>query len=346
MTGQKTSHAILAKARAMYGKRITTTQYEELLRCRTVGEVAGFLKGSTHFSQALSSVAETTVHRGQLESLLRRYAFEEYHKLYRYNIGHNKDLIHYFVVREEIVELLRMVLLLKANSQKNFILDLPGHLIHRTHIDLIAIAKVESYQELIEVLGEGEYAKILRRFLPEAGQPLNYVAIEHAFHEHLYQRLFKMIDNRYHGAEAKEFRALISAYIELHNLTHIYRGVVYLKMPQELLVQSLHLHRFKLTPAQLDGLCQATTKEEFLQVFYKTYYHRRYPLPETDYFEHYTDGIFHRICQHALHFTTSSEIAFYAYWNLHRNEQKNIVSVIEGIRYNVEDNEIRQLLIL
>lgn len=341
------SNAILAKARAMYGKRITRSQYDEMLRCKSVSEVAGYLKSHTHYGTSLAGIAESSVHRGQLEDLLRRTAFDDYNKLYRYQIGDHKDLFHYFVVEEEIVEILRMVLLLKADNAKSFILDLPGHLISRTHINLMEIAKVTSYKELVQVLGDGEYSAILKRFQPVSDDTtLDYVGIEHAFYTHLYNRLYAMIDRNYRGSEAQEFRALLSAKLELLNITHIYRAVSYLNMPKEDLVKSLYLHYDKLTHRQLDELCDAKNQKEFLDAFHKTYYQRRYPLEQIDYFEHYADSIFYQLCRHALHFTASSEIAFYTFLSLRGTEQSNIINIIEGIRYQVPENDIKQLLIL
>lgn len=341
------SNAILAKARAMYGKRITRAQYDEMLHCKTVSEVAGYLKAHTHFSTALSGISETAIHRGQLEDLLRRTAFDEYNKLYRYQTGGSKDLFYYFVVEEEIIEILRMVLLLKADNAKSFILDLPGHLISRTPIDWMAVANVTSYKELIEVLEDGEYVRILKRFQPESDDStLDYVGIEHAFYTHLYERLYTMARKNYREDEANEFRALLNAKLELLNITHIYRADTYLNMPKDVLVKSLYLYYDKLTRRQLEELCDAKNQKEFMDIFQKTYYHRRYPLEQTDYFEDYADSIFYGLCRHALHFTTSSEIAFYAFLSLRRIEQSNLTNIIEGIRYQVPESEIKTLLIL
>lgn len=340
------SNAILAKARAMYGKRVTAQQYDELLKCKTVAEVATYLKRNTHFGLALSAISENNVHRGQLENILRRTAFDEYYKLYRYQVGESKDLFHYFVVEEEIVEILRMVLLLKAGTPNSFILDVPGHLISRTHIDLISIARVTSYDELIQVLGEGEYSRILKRFRPEDGEAnLDYTGIEHALYGFLYRRLFNMANNYYSKADGTEFGQLLKIKLELLNLVHIYRNVVFLKTPKEALVGSLFHYHSKLTTAQIDALCEARSEKEFFQIFQQTYYYRNYPIDQTDYFEHYTASIFYKLCRHELYFTTSSEIAFYAYLSLHDTEQRNITNIIEGTRYQVPEAQIKSLLI-
>ena len=71
------SNVILAKARAMYGRRLTRTNYRELLECRSVSEVAAYLKNQTSYGTVLAGVNENDIHRGQLEVRLRQKLFED-----------------------------------------------------------------------------------------------------------------------------------------------------------------------------------------------------------------------------------------------------------------------------
>ena len=41
--------AIATKARAMYGARVTAADYEELIKKRSVGEAAAYLRDNTHY---------------------------------------------------------------------------------------------------------------------------------------------------------------------------------------------------------------------------------------------------------------------------------------------------------
>mgnify|MGYP003379009870 CR=1 FL=1 len=75
MLSSYSNNVIAAKARGMYGKRITIEQYEELLRCRSVSEAASYLKNQTHFRYALENVNPANIHRRQLENMLTREAF-------------------------------------------------------------------------------------------------------------------------------------------------------------------------------------------------------------------------------------------------------------------------------
>ena len=129
---QKNSPAVLSKARAMYGKRITPAQFDEMLRCPSVVEVAAYLKGHTHYQKVLSGISENDIHRGQLEELLRRAFLEECDKLFYYQGQLAGTQFDFFLQETEIQELMRMVLLIRAGKTEHFIVELPQHLMqHR-----------------------------------------------------------------------------------------------------------------------------------------------------------------------------------------------------------------------
>ena len=46
----------------MYGRRLTDKDYEDLLACKTVPEVANYLKNETVYSEILSGLNENDVH--------------------------------------------------------------------------------------------------------------------------------------------------------------------------------------------------------------------------------------------------------------------------------------------
>lgn len=71
MGNTQASNAILAKARAMYGRRLTARNYQELLNCRDLPDLISYLKTRTSYSEALQAANPATTHRAQLETLLR-----------------------------------------------------------------------------------------------------------------------------------------------------------------------------------------------------------------------------------------------------------------------------------
>ena len=80
----KSSNAVLAKSRAMYGKSLKEDDYRQLIECKTVPEIASYLKTRTRYSKALTGMVENEIHRGQLEPLLRQDVYSDVYALSRY----------------------------------------------------------------------------------------------------------------------------------------------------------------------------------------------------------------------------------------------------------------------
>ena len=92
-------NATVAKIRAMYGKRLSAEDYAQLASFGSVSEIAEYLKKYTHYGKTLASVDTVMIHRGLLESLLRRHNFETYFRITDFeNIGraefYNHMIIH------------------------------------------------------------------------------------------------------------------------------------------------------------------------------------------------------------------------------------------------------------
>ena len=67
MTVSSAANAVLAKARAMYGKRLTAQNYTDLLACRSVNEAAAYLKAHTVYADAFEGVTMGSLRRWQID---------------------------------------------------------------------------------------------------------------------------------------------------------------------------------------------------------------------------------------------------------------------------------------
>ena len=63
-------NAVLAKAHAMYGKRITKENYTDMLNCKSLNELAAYLKTRTYFSADFEALP-ANINSAQIEELLK-----------------------------------------------------------------------------------------------------------------------------------------------------------------------------------------------------------------------------------------------------------------------------------
>ena len=122
-------NAIVAKIRAIFGKRLTAADYAQMARKRDVGEVAALLKENSSYALTLKNVSETTVHRGQLEELLKKDIFYKYTVLRNYDSSGSR-FYDFILVRLEIDEILRCLMLMRSHESTDFVIDMPTFLLN------------------------------------------------------------------------------------------------------------------------------------------------------------------------------------------------------------------------
>ena len=84
MLASLSSNAVSAKARGMHGKRLTNNNFMDLLNCKTVHDVAYYLKNRTSYNKLLAGINENEVSRSELEVLLKQKIFDDCSDLGRY----------------------------------------------------------------------------------------------------------------------------------------------------------------------------------------------------------------------------------------------------------------------
>ena len=105
----KSSNAITAKARAMLAEHLKPVDYATMLQRKTVGDIAIFLQSQPLYKESLEGINPKSIHRGQLEVLLRTGVFNRFAKLIRYADDNAKHFGHIAVMETEI-ELILMKL--------------------------------------------------------------------------------------------------------------------------------------------------------------------------------------------------------------------------------------------
>lgn len=339
-------NAITAKARAMYGNRITKRQFEDMIKLSSVGEAATYLKNETHFSSVLAGIQPENIHRGQLENLLKRGIFEEYGRLYHYLYSNREDFFKYELIEEDIKEILRMILLIKSDNAQTYILDLPAYLISKSTIDLLAMAKVKTYDELVQVLEHTRYESIIKKYRPTSEKPvIDYSACEHAFLDYYFFNFIKTIKQTYQGTERKQLLDLVGLRVELQNIAAIYRSKTYFQTNSTEIVSRIYPYYYKLSEKKMRTLANAKDKEELEQLLNQTYLQKKLKIIDFNYIEHFVYKLYYQAAQKYFRFSTYASVSFHSFTLLRSIELMNVTNIIEGIRYNVSKDELQNYII-
>ncbi|MDR3644799.1 MAG: V-type ATPase subunit [Clostridia bacterium] len=346
MAGLNANYALAAKVRAMYGRRLMPSDYRELLRKQSVNEVAAYLKQQPGYNALLSDTNENLVHRGQLESILRRQLFEEYIRMSFFIDESERDFYEYVVTDMEIDEILSCIRFINAGRQGEYIFSLPSFFAKRASFDLYALAKVKTFPDLIEFLQGTPYQAILKGFEADEAGKIDSIRIEIAFKRYFYDRIFSLIDSTYSGEVRGDILNSFGMDIDLENLMIILRLRKYFNATNEYIRTLLLPYFYRLSKKDIDHILEETDASETMKAIFDTYYGRKsFKKHSFDFLEKYGLQAQYEYHKKILMFANSTPELLTSYMQLKGIELNNLINIIEGIRYALQPAEIGKLLI-
>lgn len=340
------TNAVAAKAKSMYGGRLTEDDYQELLKKRTVGEVAAYLKAETPYKEALGNVRENTIHRGQLEQILRRAGFERTMKLVRYADEKHK-LYYRFVLREQEINLILMSLrILNSEMYESFNQEHPQYLSRYISFDYDALINADSFETILAVLDRTGYDKVLKPFKPDGTrQKIDYVACEHALYQYFYQWIFDTIQSCFKGKTRKELVTVFESQIELNNVSKIYRYKRFFHEDAKTIYNSLIQTHQRMSSRFLKTLTQAADDRELLALLASSRYQIFADDADYIFIEYYAERVKYNLSRRYMRFSTHAPMVFTTFYIMQKLEIENLINIIEGVRYGVASESIEKMLI-
>lgn len=339
------TQAIIPKARGMWAKRISPAEYEELMRRRTVPEVAAILKRHPYFRDSLATLTIDGPHRSQLEELLSMDIFTKYEGLLHYDF--TKDNFYNFYLMEcETKEIIKALQQLSIGLKEAYIKLIPPYLEGRTRLDLFAMGQAHSFEELLEVLRFTPYYRVLRaRYLADPTLS-NFPLTEAALLTETYGEIFALVEKSVAGRDAEAINSLFLQELEEHNLEVLVRVKTYYPhiYNEHEIRQLLLPYYYHIKKRRMEELVRAPGPEE-LMALYRQIPSINYTGPATP--EGLATAGGRRIYRHAMQvmrLTGSPTVALTAFVSLAKLERENVVTVIEGVRYGLPPEQIRSML--
>ena len=335
------SAAIIAKAKAKYGRRLTVKDYDALVKCGSVGEVVRYLKSYTYYQHYLTGVG-SDIHRGSLENILKRESFNSFLSLCRYQKG-DSAVTGYLLRRTEISEIVKFCTLLTIGRPKEYIFTMPLYFTEHTALPLDHLAEVSDYQGLLDLLGHHPYRRLLEAFPPEQGEKLDIAALNDALDIYSLEELYKAIHSNKNKEQRAALTALFDTLCDYQNYSRIMRMKKFYHMSNDD-VRGHLLPYGSLSGRRLDAYLTSESYDDIRQALAVTKVGRRARMIDMDE-EMAIKGRFDQ-CRHELYFSTDPEVVLLSYCIVAETELKNIITIIEGVRYSMEPKSIAQMLIL
>lgn len=339
------SNAILAKARSMYSRRLTESNYEELLKRRDVTDIVTYLKSDTVYSDILSTFKDGVVHRGQLEALLNKEIFLRLNRLIRYASKKELEFYRLSITEIEIQLLLQKIRIVNSKIYTGYEIEIPDYLARYASFNVYSLLGVEDYEGLLICLRGTKYYDALVKFQPKEDEPLDSNLLELELKHIYYYEYITTVKKLYKGKKQKELLTMLNTSIELQNITKIYRLKKYFNATPDQIRETLFMESSRIPQSKMNELIEAKDASEFLRLLadspYKLYIDDR----EFVFIEYYTEKIKYHLARRYMRFSTDSALVYMTYKIVYQIEIDNLKHIIEGLRYGESPQQIAKMLI-
>ena len=340
-----TSYAVLAKARAKYGRHLTDRDYSSIVACQSVAEVMVYLKSHTHFSSALSEVNERDVHRGRLDMLLRQYQFYEFDSLCRYDSSMSEGFSRYVVEKTEVEQIIRFLILLNSNSTEKFIFQFPAFFVKHTSLDINKLANARDYSEFLSALSGSVYYDILKIYKPDRRGMLPVSYMENKLYAYVLGNVFELIKKKAKGTERKELLQMFYTINDYTIFSKILRLKKYYNLSPEVIKTNLIPEYSDLNAKMIDRMCAAESSAEVFRIMQSKGCGRLINKIGYTYASDISPRVQYRMAKKYIHFSDNPSVVMISYMFLAETELTNVISMIEGIRYQLDKSIIQSLII-
>ena len=343
-------NATVAKARAFYGKRLKEDDYRELLKKTTISEIAEYLKRDTHFSECLSSVDTNTVHRGYLEDILNREAFNEYVRLCNFQKLNKISFFNYRYINNEISVIVRCIIYINAGTSEKFLDTVSPYLAKHASFDMMKLAEVRSYDELLEVLEKTPYYEIIKDQKPDDNGNYDCTEIDTLLRTYYVDWVRNSIKRDFSGGVEKDMLEITGMLYDLSNIYNAFRYKAFSCADEKEISQILFPVASRISKTRFSELMNSESADEYINILKKTGYGRRMyennPEISKSSLSHDIQILRNKLAKNYLRKTTNAAVSIYTILFLLTTEVKNINTIIEGVRYGVSAQEIEELLVI
>jgi len=339
------NNAVITKAKTIFGHFLKPDDYERMLKLRSLPDLVSFLKKSPNYEMILSGVQEGSIHRGQLELMIKKSHFEQILRLIK--MIHSSDLEFYLlnIVYQESELILSSLRTIISMEFEDNIGKLPIFFEVHTKIDVHKLLKVETFDDLLDAIKNSPYYQILKPYRTDNPEMIRYLDIEHELEVYYYEEAFKRINKHYSGSLKKEIEGIFQTRIELANITKIYRLKKFYQATPQVIKDVLIKDHVRISEKKWDEMIALSNPDQIVKYLSHSEYQKFVNEKDYVYIEYFAGKIRYDLARKYIYFASEVPKVFMSFVTLGQMEIENITNIIEGIRYQVDEAEIKAMLI-
>jgi len=336
------SNVISAKVLAMYGKRLKRNDYDNLLNCKTVSEIACYLKNEANYSRELKDIDEINIRRHELEFLVRNKLFNDLSVIGKYEFTTREIFAKYTIIKSEVELILHVLMSLLSVKKEYVYYDLSDFFKVHTKLNLELLLNINDYDDFFKFLNATPYYKLLINLKPSSlDVRMDISRVEQLLYNYLYENFFSSIDEIKYKKTREDLKDIFSCFVDYNNFVRIIR-----------------LHRAKsysnfafldygsIKRENIEKMKKSISEEDIFDIMRELPQDKKMLKTKYSYLDQLPKKVLYNRCRQAIHSTNDASMIFLSYMFLSQIEIDNIINIIEGVRYSVSKSEIESLLVL
>jgi len=340
-----TGNSIIAKAKSIYGNRLKKVDYEYMVSLKSVSEVEAYLRMKPYYKDLLKELNSSHIHRGQLEEIIRKVIFSHSLKLVHFIKTTDFPFYTLNMVQREIDIILSVIRAIISGEFDSMIAMYPAYFKKHASFDLEKITVSKSFGDLLSALENTRYYKVLKPYNVLEVELIKYVAIEQALEKLFYEVVFQRIEDNYTGKQRKELESIYATKIEVGNIVKIYRLKKFYKADRETILESLILNHTRISTKKLEEIIAVEDPDLILHFLERSEFARFKDEDEYIYVEYFAEQMKYGLAKRFMYFSNNAPKVYSAFTILLEIERDNLFNIIEGIRYDLSEEEIKRMLI-
>ena len=334
---------VVTKIRAKERNRLDESDYKTMIAMESVPEVIGYLKEHSSFSPFLRNVDEREMHRGQLERLLHRAMQEDFCRLYRFIAGDARRFLDIYLVYFETELMKRILYQIYGGEPEDFTPILVDEFFERhTKVPFGKLVQCTTRQEYLEALKDTDFYELLADVMEKDGTLFDVAMRLDLYYYTTIAHLMEKLDKTDRIAIGKVF----GYQVDLINLVWIYRLKASYRADAGRIMGYLIPTLGNLSHETLARLARAADIPAFVEMVNQTPHRGLFDAPENGGLERtYAERLL-SAQKRILREHPMSVAAITASEQLKQFEMQNIITVVEGVRYNLPAENIMERLVL
>ena len=339
MGGVLSYSGLSTKIRAMQSRLTTMEQFEEILQLPNGIQVAAYLKRTPEYAPKWDALDENSLHRGQIEKLLKKSIFQNFSRIYHFANPQQRRFLDLYSKRYEIRVLKEVMTNIFDHRSTDPVDVSPYSDFFRLHsrIDVNRITTCSTMEELISCLKGNEFYIPLSKIQEHENALLFDYGM--ALDLYYFSQIWNVRKKLFKGQDLDEITRTYGQKFDMPNLQFIQRSKRYFSMDPASIYALLIPMNYKLKKEEITALVEASSYEEARRIFKNTYYGSRYEQVSAANLEEFYNHVHRTILEKQAHQNPYSVAVIYSYLYHKEHEVNRLTIAIECVRYGVNHDE-------